>query len=192
MKGEHFVVFAYGGEFSHLVSTPEVVIIKGEDYLSVYTSHHSYINSKPIKYGKIQSEMAEIIDKGGIIVLKNADNYALSPAWAELGKSNPTDMVNHIEDHVFDIDAELKLITKEQLNLNDGIGPQFHQSDLCYALHTEVYAPIWQKGSEVTIIENCVNDADIILNLVQTCSNAGYIKVRSRATGVIKGFDLEW
>ena len=182
MKGEHFVVFAYGGEFSHLVSVPEVVIIKGEDYLSVYTSHRSYINSKPVEYDKIQSEMAEIIDKGGIIVLKNTGDYALSPAWAELDKNNPTDMINHIEDHVFDIDVEIKQITKEQLNI----------SDLSYTLHTEVYAPIWQKGSEVTIIQNCVNDANIILDLVQTCSNAGYIKVRSRATGVIKGFDLEW
>ena len=192
MKGKYFVVFAYGNEFSHIVNTPEVVAIKGEDYLSVYTSHRPYINSKPIKYSTIQSEMAEIIDKGGILVLKNTDPYALSPAWAELGKGNPTDMVNHIEDHVFDIDAELKRITKEQLNLNDGIGPQFHQSDLCYALHTEVYAPIWQKGSEVTIIENCVNDAGIILNLIQACSNAGYIKVRSRRTGVGERVEVEW
>ena len=182
MKGEHFVVFAYGGEFSHLVSTPEVVIIKGEDYLSVYTSHRSYINSKPIKYDKIQSEMAEIIDKGGILVLKNTDPYALSPAWAELGKGNPTDMINHIEDHVFDIDVELKSIMKHQLNI----------SDLSYTLHTEVYAPVWQKGSEVTIIEHCISDANIILDLVQTCSNAGYIKVRSRATGVVEGVDVEW
>ena len=184
MKGKHFVVFAYGNEFSHIVNAPEVVIIKGEDYLSVYTSHRPYINSKPILFKKIQSEMAEIIDNGGILVLKNTEPYAINAAWAELGKSNPTDMIKHIEDHVFDIDAELKRVMEHQVNL--------HDSDLRYSLHTEVYAPIWQKGSEVSIVKHCIEDANIILTLVQRCSDAGYIKVRSRATGVIEGVDVEW
>ena len=71
MKDEYFVVFAYGSEFSHIVNAPEVVVITGENYLSVYTSHRPYINSKPIKYSKIQDEMALIVDNGGILVLKN-------------------------------------------------------------------------------------------------------------------------
>ena len=71
MKGKHFVVFAYGSEFSHIINAPEVVVITGDDYLSVYTSYRSYANSKPIKYSKIQDEMALIIDNGGILILKN-------------------------------------------------------------------------------------------------------------------------
>ena len=182
MKGKYFVVFAYGNEFSHMINSPEVVIIKGEDYLSVYTSHRPYVDSKPIIYNKIQSEMANIIDNNGILVLKNTDQYGINAAWAELGKSNPTDMIKYIEDHVFDIDAELKRIMEHQVNLND----------LSYTLHTELYAPIWQKGSKNKIINECISDADIILTLIQRCSDAGDIKVRSRRTGVIEGVDVEW
>ena len=43
MKGKHFVVFAYGSEFSHMVNAPEVVIVTGENYLTVYTSYRSYV-----------------------------------------------------------------------------------------------------------------------------------------------------
>ena len=75
MKGEHFVVFAYGSEFSHIVNAPEVVVIAGEDYLSVYTSHRSYAGSKPVRYSRIQDEMATIVDSGGILVLKNTQDY---------------------------------------------------------------------------------------------------------------------
>ena len=184
MKGKYFVVFAYGNEFSHIVNTPEVVAIKGEDYLSVYTSHRPYINSKPIKYSTIQSEMAEIIDKGGILVLKNTQDYGLTLSWSGITKSNPSDMIDYIENHVIDIDKDLKKLTGQKLNLND--------TDLTSQLLTEIYAPIWQKGSEVKIIDDCISDANIILALVQRCSSAGDIRVRLRNEQIPKEFDVEW
>ena len=183
------MVFAYGNETSHMINAPEVVIIKGEDYLSIYTSRRSYINSKPISYKLIQSEMSEILDNGGIIVMKNASDYALTPAWAELERGNPTDMVMHIEDHIFDIDLEIKKAAGHTVNLQDALGPTLGEK---YILHTERYAPIWKKGSKDTIVKQCIEDATIILNLANYCSDAGLIKVRSRATGVIEGVDVEW
>ena len=189
MKDQYFVVFAYGGDRSHMVNSPEVVIIKGEEYLSVYTSHRPYVDSKRIAYDKIQSEMANIVDNGGVLVLKNTDEYGINAAWTELGKSNPTDMVKQIEDHIFDIDNELKNILEHSANLQDALGPTLGEK---YSLHTERYAPVWQKGSKDTIIAQCIEDATIILNLVNHCRGAGLINVRSRRTGVIKGVDVEW
>ena len=93
---KHFVVFAYGNEMSHMVNSPEVVVIRSRDTVSVYTTHKSYPESKPIKYSKIQSEMSTIIDEGNILVMKNTADYGLNLAWAELGKSNPSDMINYI------------------------------------------------------------------------------------------------
>ena len=84
MKGEHFVVFAYGSEFSHMVNAPEVVVIAGDDYLSVYTSYRCYAGSKPVRYSRIQDEMATIVDSGGILVLKNTQDYGLTLSWSEL------------------------------------------------------------------------------------------------------------
>jgi len=184
MKGKHFVVFAYGSEFSHMVNAPEVVIVTSDDYLSVYTSHRSYINSKPISYSKIQDEMAYIVDNGGILVLKNTQPYGLNTSWTGIDKGSPSDMVDHIERHIMDIDSEIKRISEQQLNLND--------LDLEYSLHTEMYAPIWQKGSELSIIKHCIDDANIILTLVQRCSSAGDIRVRLRDKGVPKEYDVEW
>jgi len=184
MKGEYFVVFAYGSEFSHIVNAPEVVIFTGEDYLSVYTSHRSYINSKPVIYSKIQDEMAYIVDSGGILVLKNTHNYGLSISWTGIGKRNPSDMIDYIENHVINIDKDLKKLTGQKLNLND--------TDLKTQLLTEIYAPIWQKGSEAKIIEDCISDANIILDLIQRCSSAGDIRVRLRNEQIPKEFDVEW
>ena len=186
---KHFVVFAYGNEMSHMVDSPEVVVIKSKDTLSVYTSHSSYPNSKNIDYSKIQSEMAQIIDEGNILVLKNTTNYGLDLAWTQLGKSNPSDMLNHIEDRVFDIDNELKNLIEHSINLQDAIGPTLGEK---YILHTEKYAPVWQKGSEKTIVQHCINDAGIVLDLIEHCSNRGLISVRSRKTGMTKGVEVEW
>ena len=184
MKDEYFVVFAYGSEFSHIVNAPQVVVITGENYLSVYTSHRSYINSKPIKYSKIQDEMALIVDNGGILVLKNTQDYGLTLSWSGITKSNPSVMIDYIENHVIDIDKDLKELTGQKLNLND--------TDLTSRLLTEIYAPIWQKGSEVKIIEDCISDANIILDLIQRCSNAGDIRVRLRNEEIPMEFDVEW
>jgi len=184
MKGKYFVVFAYGSEFSHIVNAPQVVVITGENYLSVYTSHRPYINSKPIKYSKIQDEMALIVDNGGILVLKNTQDYGLTLSWSGITKSNPSDMIDYIENHVIDVDKDLKKLTGQKLNLND--------IDLTPQLLTETYAPIWQKGSEVKIIEDCISDANIILSLVQRCSNAGDIRVRLRNEEIPMEFDVEW
>jgi len=184
MKDQYFVVLAYGSEFSHIVDAPEVVVITGEDYLSVYTSHRPYINSKPIKYSKIQDEMALIVDNGGVLVLKNTQDYGLTLSWSGITKSNPSDMINYIENHVIDIDKDLKKLTGQKLNLND--------TDLTSQLLTEIYAPIWQKGSEVKIIEDCISDANIILDLIERCSSAGTIKVRQRDKEIPMEFDVEW
>ena len=184
MKGKHFVVFAYGSEFSHMVNAPEVVIVTGENYLTVYTSYRSYVNSKPIKYSKIQDEMAHIVDNGGILVLKNTQDYGITLSWAGISKSNPSDMVEHIDNHIINIDKDLETLIGHKINLND--------TDLTSQLHTEIYAPVWQKGSEVKIIQECISDANIILTLVQRCSSAGDIRVRLRDKGVPKEYDVEW
>ena len=165
MKVKHFVVFAYGSEFSHIINAPEVVVITGDDYLSVYTSYRSYANSKPIKYSKIQDEMALIIENGGILILKNTQDYCITLSWSG-------------------IDDELKVLTGHKININD--------TDLPSQLHTEIYAPIWQKGSEVKIIQECISDANIILTLVKRCSSASDIRVRLRNEEIPMEFDVEW
>ena len=184
MKGKHFVVFAYGSEFSHMVNAPEVVIVTGENYLTVYTSYRSYVNSKPIKYSKIQDEMAHIVDNGRILVLKNTQDYGITLSWAGISKSNPSDMVEHIDNHIINIDKDLETLVGHKINLND--------TDLTSQLHTEIYAPVWQKGSEVKIIQECISDANIILTLVQRCSSAGDIRVRLRNEEIPTEFDVEW
>lgn len=177
-------MFAYGSEFSHMVDSPEVVVITGNDYLSVYTSHRSYINSKPIRYSKIGEEMSFIMDKGGILVLKNTQHYGLTLPWIGVNKSSPSDMVDYIENHVIDIDKDLEHLVGQKINLND--------TNLKSQLHTEIYAPVWQKGSEVKIIQECISDANIILSLVQRCSDAGDIRVRLRNEEIPMEFDVEW
>ena len=184
MKGKHFVVFAYGSEFSHIINAPEVVVITGDDYLSVYTSYRSYADSKPIKYSKIQDEMALIIDNGGILILKNTQDYGITLSWSGITKSTPSDMIDYIEKHIINIDDELKVLTGHKINLND--------TDLPSQLHTEIYAPIWQKGSEVKIIQECISDANIILTLVKRCSSASDIRVRLRNEEIPMEFDVEW
>ena len=183
MKGKHFVVFAYGSEFSHMVNAPEVVIIAGNDYLSVYTSYRSYADSKPIEYSKIQDEMATIVG-GGILVLKNTQDYGLTLSWAGISKSNPSDMIEHIDNHIINIDKDLETLIGHKINLND--------TDLPSQLHTEIYAPVWQKGSEVKIIQECISDANVILALVKRCSDAGDIRVRLRNEEIPMEFDVEW
>tara|TARA_R100001510_G_scaffold15058_1_gene12379 strand:- start:1029 stop:1583 length:555 start_codon:yes stop_codon:yes gene_type:complete len=184
MKGKHFVVFAYGSEFSHMVNAPEVVIIAGNDYLSVYTSYRSYADSKPIEYSKIQDEMATIVDGGGILVLKNTQDYGLTLSWAGISKSNPSDMIEHIDNHIINIDKDLETLIGHKINLND--------ADLPSQLHTEIYAPVWQKGSEVKIIQECISDANVILALVKRCSDASDIRVRLRNEEIPMEFDVEW
>jgi len=184
MKGEHFVVFAYGSEFSHMVNAPEVVVITGDNYLSVYTSHRSYANSKPVRYSRIQDEMATIVDSGGILVLKNTQDYGLTLSWSGITKLTPSDIIDHIENHIINIDDELKALTGHKINLND--------TDLSSQLHTEIYAPVWQKGSEAKIIQECISDANMILALVKRCSDAGDIRVRLRNEEIPMEFDVEW
>ena len=73
------------------------------------------------------------------------------------------------------------------------ISPTLQQAtDLTSQLLTEIYAPIWQKGSEVKIIDDCISDANIILALVQRCSSAGDIRVRLRNEEIPMEFDVEW
>ena len=116
--------------------------------------------------------------------MKNTQDYGLTLSWSGITKSNPSDMIDYIENHVIDIDKDLKELTGQKLNLND--------TDLTSRLLTEIYAPIWQKGSEVKIIEDCISDANIILDLIQRCSNAGDIRVRLRNEEIPMEFDVEW
>ena len=184
MKGQHFVVFAFGHEFCHMMNSPEVLVIVSDNYTSIYTSHHSYPNSKPVNYTKIKNELAEIIDNGGILVMKNTELYGLTIDWMGITKNNPSEMVDHIENHVIELDLELKRLTEQKLNYSD--------IDLNYSLHTEMYAPIWQKGSKDKIIQECISDANIILALIKRCSDAGDIKVRLRNEKTPMEFDVEW
>jgi len=116
--------------------------------------------------------------------LKNTQDYGITLSWAGISKSNPSDMVEHIDNHIINIDKDLETLVGHKINLND--------TDLTSQLHTEIYAPVWQKGSEVKIIQECISDANIILTLVQRCSSAGDIRVRLRNEEIPTEFDVEW
>ena len=108
--------------------------------------------------------------------------YTLS--WSGITKFTPSDIIDHIENHIINIDDELKALTGHKINLND--------TDLSSQLHTEIYAPVWQKGSEAKIIQECISDANVILALVKRCSDAGDIRVRLRNEEIPMEFDVEW
>ena len=98
--------------------------------------------------------------------------------------TDKTDEQKIFEDICYTVAKYGTLNTVKKLNLND--------IDLTSQLLTEIYAPIWQRGSEVKIIDDCISDANIILALVQRCSNAGDIRVRLRNEEIPMEFDVEW
>ena len=129
------------------------------------------------------------IEKGGMLLGHNIRRFDLPILKDSLDCWTASDILFKGADTIFDTSIVLRSVMGHAIPLSDCVKHTLGRDKLMSS-HD---APLeWRKGQYGSVAKYCLDDAKLVHDLWAHGKNEGFIKARSRETGEVVEYEVDW
>lgn len=133
--------------------------------------------------------IAKHIDNGGKLLGHNLKKFDLPILRDSLDCWAASDALAKGEDRVLDTSVLLRSVAGHAIPLSDAVHHTLNKGKLMDSHDAPVE---WRKGHYGRVAEYCLKDAQLVYELWEHGHNEGFVKARSRDTGVVTDYWVNW
>jgi hypothetical protein len=140
----------------------------------------------PEKLGK---DITKHVDNGGKLLGHNLKKFDLPVLRDSLDCWAASDALTKGADQVLDTSVLLRSVVGHAIPLADVVHHTLKQDKLMSSHDAPVE---WRKGQYGRVAEYCLKDAQLVYDLWKHGRDEGFVKARSRDTGVVTEYWVDW